>query len=156
MDDRLLTPSKVTAWLDCAHVLTLQGEVADGRRAAPAVAFGSFARLLADKGVQHEAACLDDYRRRGRRILEIPGRRSGELFDDWVARVGRPFDQGTTSSPDAVGPQGMRGIADFLVHVRPGRVDRPATNRSTPSWRGPRPSPGTSSSSASTPTPSRP
>ena len=27
MADRLLTPSKITAWLDCAHFLTLQHEV---------------------------------------------------------------------------------------------------------------------------------
>ncbi len=32
MTDRLLTPSKITAWLDCAHYLTLKHQVEDGTR----------------------------------------------------------------------------------------------------------------------------
>jgi hypothetical protein len=27
MADRLLTPSKIAAWLDCAHIVTLEHEV---------------------------------------------------------------------------------------------------------------------------------
>ena len=30
MTERLLTPSKITAFLDCAHYLTLQRQVEDG------------------------------------------------------------------------------------------------------------------------------
>jgi len=30
--DRLLTPSKITAWLDCAHYLTLRHQVDTGSR----------------------------------------------------------------------------------------------------------------------------
>lgn len=34
--------------------------------------FGSFARLLANKGLEHEAECLSAYRAQGLSILEIP------------------------------------------------------------------------------------
>ena len=30
MIDRILSPSKITAWLDCSHYLTLQEETAAG------------------------------------------------------------------------------------------------------------------------------
>jgi hypothetical protein len=40
---RVLTPSKVTAWLDCPHYLTLRGRVDDGIMARPESVFGSFA-----------------------------------------------------------------------------------------------------------------
>ena len=86
--------------------------------------FGSFARLLADKGTQHEAECLEHYRADGRSIYEVPARAPGERFDDWVARVGTPWDDGY----DVIYQMpfvhdGMRGIADFLV-----RVDGPSAD----------------------------
>ena len=48
--ERTVTPTKITAWLDCAHFLTLTHQVDDGTREAPAGGMGAFARLLADKG----------------------------------------------------------------------------------------------------------
>lgn len=63
--ERLLTPSKITAWLDSAHYLTLKHEVESGSRPGPAQPFGSFARLLQDKGLEHEPRCSLDTRRRG-------------------------------------------------------------------------------------------
>lgn len=33
--ERLLTPSKITAWLDCAHYLTLQHRVESGAMSKP-------------------------------------------------------------------------------------------------------------------------
>lgn len=118
MVDRLLTPSKITAWLDCAHFLTLRNQVDDGQLAEPDPRYGSFARLLAAKGVQHERECLAEYARDGKSILEIPARESGELFTDWVARVGNPFD----GSRDVIYQMpfihdGVRGIADFVVRL---------------------------------------
>ncbi len=53
MTDRLLTPTKITAWLDCPHYLTLAHEAErgarDGRAATrqPGRAFGSMARTTA-------------------------------------------------------------------------------------------------------------
>ncbi|MDA9293033.1 hypothetical protein N9Q18_00960 [bacterium] len=38
--DLLLTPSKIAAWLDCAHYLTLKHEVEAGNREASSSPFG--------------------------------------------------------------------------------------------------------------------
>jgi hypothetical protein len=40
MAERLLTPSKITAWLDCAHFLTLRHEVDSGVREPAPNMFG--------------------------------------------------------------------------------------------------------------------
>ena len=122
MTERLLTPTKITAWLDCAHFLTLKDQVEDGGRQAPESRFGSFAQLLAAKGLDHERDCLADYERQGKSILIIPDRRPGEAFGDWVERVGDPFDLGY----DVIYQmpfvhEGVRGIADFLILVRRSR-----------------------------------
>lgn len=116
--ERLLTPSKITAWLDCAHYLALQHRVEDGAITKPGTAFGSFAQLLADKGLLHETACLAEYERQGKSILRVPDRQDRETFNAWVARVGDPFDEGW----DVVYQMpfvhdGVRGIADFLIRV---------------------------------------
>ncbi|PIJ37778.1 hypothetical protein BMW24_001305 [Mycobacterium heckeshornense] len=116
--DRLLTPSKITAWLECAHFLTLRNRVDDGLLAEPDPKYGSFAGLLVAKGNQHERECLAEYARQGKSIREIPAREQGEPFTDWVARVGNPFDAGW----DVIYQMpfvhdGMRGIADFVVRV---------------------------------------
>ena len=67
--------------------------------------FGSLARLLVDKGLQHEAECLAEYRRRDLDVFEVPTRRTGESFSDWVDRVGNPLDSGhQVDLPDAVHP----------------------------------------------------
>ena len=118
MKERLLTPSKITAWLDCAHYLALKHQVDDGRIAQPGSAFGSFAQLLADKGLQHETDCLAEYVRQGKSILEIEPRMTGEAFAAWVERIGNPLDQGY----DVIYQMpfvhdGVRGIADFLIRV---------------------------------------
>ena len=124
MADRLLSPSKITAWLDCGHYLTLRERLDAGLLDVELAGFGSFARLLAEKGLQHEAECLEYYRTEGRSIHEVPPREPGERFDDWVARVGAPWTDGF----DVIYQMpfvhdGMRGIADFLV-----RVDGPSTD----------------------------
>jgi predicted RecB family nuclease len=119
MTEHLLTPSKVTAWLDCAHFLALTNRVEDGVLAAPTTSFGSFARLLVDKGLQHEADCLAEYAQDGRTILEIPGREPGETFAAWVDRVGAPFGQGCDVIYQMpLVHDGVRGVADFLVRVQ--------------------------------------
>src|ERR1700744_5538510 len=92
MSDRLITPSKVTAWLDCPHYLTLRNQVDASVLPDPGQPFGSFARLLADKGLAHEKAGLADYRRQGKSIHEISARGHQERFSAWVARIGNPLD----------------------------------------------------------------
>jgi predicted RecB family nuclease len=119
MNDRLLTPSKITAWLDCAHFLSLKHQVEDGVIPTPPGTFGSFAQLLAAKGLQHETNCLAEYDAAGLRVLRIQARDKHEAFADWVQRVGSPFD----GEYDVIYQmpfvhQGVRGIADFLLKVQ--------------------------------------
>ena len=112
----LLTPSKVTAWLDCAHYLTLKHRVEAGTFEPTNGGVGEFARLLMDKGLEHERACLEEYQRSGKTVLIVPGRADKEPFQDWVDRVGDVMSLGYDviyQLPFVHG--GMRGIADFLV-----------------------------------------
>lgn len=118
MTEGLLTPSKITAWLDCDHYLTLQRQVDAGMLAGHRPPLGSLAQLLIDKGVSHEADCLAEYRDRGCSVYEVPGRRDRESFAEWVGRIGDPFDSGV----DVIYQMpflhdGVRGIADFLIRV---------------------------------------
>ncbi|MDH2902543.1 MAG: TM0106 family RecB-like putative nuclease [Actinomycetota bacterium] len=116
MTERLLTPSKISAWLGCAHYLTLNSAVESGAlQVAPSV-LNSLAEILVDKGNEHESNCLDDYEAMGKTIYEVPGRNAGESFTQWVARVGNPLTLGF----DVIYQmpfvhEGIRGIADFLV-----------------------------------------
>ena len=118
MAERLLTPSKITAWLDCAHFLTLQHEVEAGARTVEHSPFGEMAQMLLDKGLEHERAVLDRYRSEGLSVFEVPERVNGESFQQWVDRVGDVLAEGH----DVVFQmpfvhEGIRGIADFLRRV---------------------------------------
>ncbi len=127
MAERLLTPSKITAWLDCAHFLTLKHEVEAGTRTVERSPFGEMAQMLLDKGLEHEQAVLARYRAEGLSVLEVPERVNGESFEQWVDRVGDVLAEGH----DVVFQmpfvhEGIRGIADFLR-----RVDDPETGTCT-------------------------
>jgi len=116
MTERLLTPSKITAWLGCAHYLTLNNAVEVGALSVAPTVLNSLAEILVEKGNQHESNCLDDYEAMGATIYEVPGRNAGESFTQWVARVGNPMTLGF----DVIYQmpfvhEGIRGIADFLV-----------------------------------------
>jgi predicted RecB family nuclease len=119
MADRLLTPSKITAWLDCAHFLTLRHEVEAGTRAAERGPFGEMAEMLMAKGLEHEQAVLARYRAEGLSVFEVPEQDlANESFQQWVDRVGDVLADGH----DVVFQMpfvhnGIRGIADFLRRV---------------------------------------
>ena len=120
MNQRIVTPSKITAWLDCPHYLTLRTKVDDGQLSEPNTIFGSFSRLLQAKGELHERNCLEAYARSGLSVHHVPGRQERETFAAWVARVGNPLVEGY----DVVYQMpfvhdGVRGIADFLERVDP-------------------------------------
>lgn len=124
--ERLLTPSKITAWLECPHYLSLQNHVDVGDVTIERRPFGSLAQLLMDKGLEHEADCLAAYRAADKSVLEIPQREKSERFAAWVERVGNPFDQGfDVIYQMPLVHRGVRGIADFLI-----RVEDPDTGRS--------------------------
>jgi predicted RecB family nuclease len=120
MAERLLTPSKITAWLDCAHFLTLKHEVEAGARTVERSPFGEMAQMLLEKGLEHERAVLDRYRAEGLSVFEVPDRDAAidESFQQWVDRVGDVLAVGH----DVVFQMpfvhdGIRGIADFLRRV---------------------------------------
>ncbi|GAA3709909.1 TM0106 family RecB-like putative nuclease [Gordonia hankookensis] len=120
---RLLTPSKVTAWLDCPHYLTLRSQVEDGVLEEPGSLFGSFAELLKSKGLDHESECLAEYARQGMRIRHVQDKAKDQSFASWVTSIGNPFSEEwdvAYQMPFIRG--GIRGVADFVV-----RVQNPAT-----------------------------
>ena len=118
MTERLLTPSKITAWLGCAHYLTLNNHVESGELTVAPTTLNALADILVEKGNQHETNCLDEYEALGKTIYQVPGRNRGESFSDWVQRVRNPMELGYDviyQMPFAY--DGIRGIADFLVKV---------------------------------------
>ena len=134
----LLSPSKITAWLDCEHYLTLKNnperrrnrqqkkETSDSKKSetlqeeeigileAPT----DFADMLRKKGDLHERKCLENYKEKfGSSVFEVPeqNREEGESFEAWVERAGNPMDSGYEiifQMPFIY--DGVRGIADFL------------------------------------------
>jgi predicted RecB family nuclease len=119
MTEHLLTPSKITAWLDCGWYLTLK----NGDRQVELNHPGPLAKLLMEKGQAHEDACLAAFDAQGLRIYRTPERETHESFDQWVARVGNPMvDDWDVIYQFPMIHDGMRGVADFLVRT-PSPVD---------------------------------
>ncbi|MGA7836238.1 MAG: TM0106 family RecB-like putative nuclease, partial [Acidimicrobiales bacterium] len=121
MVERLLTPSKITAWLGCGHYLSLRNQVESGLLSPRQAPLNALAEILIEKGNVHERSCLEDYEALGKTIYEVPGRNANESFAEWVLRVSGALEKGF----DVIYQmpfihEGMRGIADFLV-----RVDEP-------------------------------
>lgn len=118
--ERLLTPSKITAWLDCPHYLSLKHAVEAGTRARRSGSTSSFAQLLMDKGLAHEAAVLEAYRAHGLHVVEVDDRDNAnrESFAAWAERCASFL----SSDADVLFQMpfvhdGIRGIADFLERV---------------------------------------
>ncbi len=121
MVERLLTPSKITAWLGCSHFLSLRNQVESGLLTPRQTPLNALAEILIEKGNQHEQSCLDDYEALGKTVYEVPGRNANESFEAWVTRVRGSLETGF----DVIYQmpflhEGVRGIADFLI-----RVDEP-------------------------------
>jgi uncharacterized protein len=118
MVERLLTPSKIAAWLGCGHYLSLRNQVESGFLTVEQTPLNALAEILIDKGLEHESSCLDDYEAMGKTIYEVPGRNAKESFEQWVSRIGDPLSKNF----DVIYQMpfvhnGMRGIADFLIRV---------------------------------------
>jgi predicted RecB family nuclease len=117
--ERMLTPSKITAWLDCGAYLDLVRQVEGGTLELVGGGASSFARLLMDKGLEHELACLAHYEAQGLRVRRVPDRGDRETFAVWAARV-----EGALHDHDwdvlyqlPLVNDGIRGVADFLLRT---------------------------------------
>ncbi len=134
----LLSPSKITAWLDCEHYLTLKNnperrrnrkqsrgtsdseksETLQEEEIGILEAPTDFADMLRKKGDLHERKCLENYKEKfGSSVFEVPeqNREEGESFETWVERVGNPMNgeyEIIFQMPFIY--EGVRGIADFL------------------------------------------
>lgn len=118
MVERLITPSKITAWLECGHFLALRNLADADPTTVPTRSMGALADLLIEKGSRHERDCLQDLENQGRSVFQVPGRNPDETFHQWVKRIGDPMALGHDviyQMPFA--HEGIRGIADFLVKV---------------------------------------
>jgi len=118
MVERLITPSKITAWLECAHFLSLRNQLDAGVLHVEPQPMGSLADLLIEKGATHERDCLMELENEGRSVYQVPGRNPDETFLQWAARIGNPLESGY----DVIYQmpfvhEGIRGIADFLIRV---------------------------------------
>jgi predicted RecB family nuclease len=118
MIERLITPSKITAWLECSHFLTLRNQADADPTTVPTRSMGALADLLIEKGSRHERDCLQDLENQGRSVYQVPGRNPDETFHQWVKRIGNPMALGY----DVIYQmpfvhEGIRGIADFLVKL---------------------------------------
>ena len=115
MADPLLSPSTITAWLDCDFYLTVKLGGNQAERNHP----NAFAELLMDKGLAHEEACLAEFEARGLSIFRTPGLEREETFAQWVSRVGNPMEDGwDVIYQFPMVHDGLRGVADFLVRVQ--------------------------------------
>lgn len=122
MEQRLITPTKISSWLGCDHslALSLRGEPVDGG------GMSELAEILAEKGIEHETACLEELRLRQSahgdvKVLDAR-KRETETFDQWVRRIGNPLhDDYDVIYQMPFLHEGVRGVADFLV-----RSDEPS------------------------------
>jgi len=118
MVERLITPSKITAWLECSHFLSLRNRADAGTLIVEPRPLGSLADLLIEKGAQHERNCLQELEDAGRSVYQVPGRNPDETFLQWVARIGNPMESGhDVIYQMPLVHEGIRGIADFLMRV---------------------------------------
>ncbi len=118
MVERLITPSKITAWLECSHFLSLRNRADAGSLIVEPRPLGSLADLLIEKGAQHERNCLQELEDAGRSVYQVPGRNPDETFLQWVARVANPMEKGyDVIYQMPLVHEGIRGIADFLIRV---------------------------------------
>jgi len=116
MVERLITPSKITAWLECSHFLSLRNRADAGTLRVEPRPLGSLADLLIEKGAQHERNCLQELEDDGRSVYQVPGRNPDETFLRWVERIGNPMQDGhDVIYQMPLVHEGIRGIADFLI-----------------------------------------
>ena len=121
-DDRiLLSPSDITKYLACEHLITLTLAAELGEIDEPGEP-GEQAQMLFEKGLAHEAAYLERLRAQGFTIREI------EFDDSDFERAAEETRLALADGVDVVYQgvllgEGWRGIADFLVRQPDGTYE---------------------------------
>ncbi len=127
----MLSPSKITAWLDCEHYLTLKIKSEQENKGKPKKILvketdpdvvtppEDFADMLRKKGDLHEQQCLEGYKATyPGSVFEVPERNEAEYesFANWVERIGNPIqgDHSVIFQMPFI-HEGIRGVADFLI-----------------------------------------
>ena len=111
----LLSPSDLNDYVECEHRTTLARQVALGERPKPHVS-DEGAKLLADKGMQHESDFLMRMHEEGRQVVEIT--MDNWDFDAAAARTIEAMRSGAEVISQATFVDGpWRGRADFLLKV---------------------------------------
>ena len=117
------SPSDLTGYLACPHLIQLERRVALGQLAKPE-AENPEAELVKRKGEEHERAYLERLRAAGKTVAEI----SLEPDHDWE-RAARETRQAIEAQTDVVyqgvlvSDDGWRGIADFLERQADGTYE---------------------------------
>lgn len=119
----VFSPSDLNHFLECEHLIQLELRRGD----APGAARDEHAALLAQKGLDHEAAWLQRFRDEGRRIVTIGGEVETSGERDW-ARDAAETIAAMRDGADVVYQgvfiaDGWRGISDFIVRTTAGRTD---------------------------------
>jgi predicted RecB family nuclease len=116
---RLLTPTKISAWLECSHHLSLSQAVEAGTLTVTTGHLSAFARLLMEKGMDHERAQLQYLQSEGRSVAMVPERNlAEESFEQWCDRVRPLLAEGHEIVYQfPMIHEGIRGVADFLIKV---------------------------------------
>lgn len=119
MGQHIITPTKVTAWLECPHYLNLENRVHAGTLKYEVSSHGTYAELLRKKGKLHETACLAGLIN-DKNVKRIPDRDEDETFAAWVKRIGNPFENDDWDYLYQMPfvHDGMRGIADFVARAQ--------------------------------------
>ena len=135
----MLSPSKITAWLECEHYLTLKinDEVQSKKQRSKKIATKQepssglmappedFADMLRKKGDLHEHRCLERYKETyPSSVYEVPERNEAEYenFADWVQRIENPMEENyEVIFQMPFMHEGIRGVADFLLRVEYGK-----------------------------------
>ena len=117
-----LSPSDVTAFLACEHLTALQLRAARGEIATPDEE-NDQTELIKRKGLEHEAAYLDELKQQGLTVREI----SLDDDRDWE-RAQRETLEAMRNGVDIVyqgvfASDGWRGLADFLLRQPDGTYE---------------------------------
>jgi len=118
MVERLITPSKITAWLECFTLPLIEKSSRRGHLARRGLRPAGFiGRPPHREGAQHERNCLQELEDDGRSVYQVPGRnpRRDVLCGGSNGSATRCRTVHDVIYQMPLVHEGIRGIADFLI-----------------------------------------